>query len=89
VTRPVWEPNSGTLELFDLARRIAESLGMELSHRSMGGGSDGNFTGGMGIPTLDGLGCRGDGYHTLQEHVIVPSLADRTRLLCGLLMELR
>jgi glutamate carboxypeptidase len=89
VTRPVWEPNSGTLELFGLARRIAESLGMELSHRSMGGGSDGNFTGAMGIPTLDGLGCRGDGYHTLQEHVIVPSLADRTRLLCGLLMELR
>jgi glutamate carboxypeptidase len=88
VTRPVWEPDSGTLELFDLARRIAESLGMELSHGSAGGGSDGNFTGAMGIPTLDGLGCRGDGYHTLQEHVIVPSLVDRTRLLCGLLMEL-
>jgi glutamate carboxypeptidase len=89
VTRPVWEPDSGTLELFDLARRIAESLGMELSHGSAGGGSDGNFTGAMGIRTLDGLGCRGDGYHTLQEHVIVPSLVDRTRLLCGLLMELR
>jgi glutamate carboxypeptidase len=88
VTRPVWEPNAGTLALYEKARGIAGDLGMELPHASAGGGSDGNFTGAMGIPTLDGLGARGAGAHTLDEHIIVESLAERGRLMAGLLATL-
>src|ERR1700741_4545385 len=88
VTRPVWEPNAGTLALYDKARDIAKGLGMELPHASAGGGSDGNFTGAMGVPTLDGLGVRGADAHTLNEHIIVESLAERGRLMAGLLATL-
>ncbi|UTD30717.1 M20/M25/M40 family metallo-hydrolase [Bradyrhizobium sp. WD16] len=85
VTRPVWEPGEKTMALFETARRVARTLGIELTHSSAGGGSDGNFTGAMGIATLDGLGVRGDGAHTLQEHIEVESLAQRGRLMAGLL----
>jgi glutamate carboxypeptidase len=89
VTRPVWEPNAKTMALYETAQRISRSLGRELPHSSSGGGSDGNFTGPMDVATLDGLGVWGNGAHTLQEHIVVPSLADRGRLLAGLLAELR
>jgi glutamate carboxypeptidase len=85
VTRPVWEPGPATLALYERARAIAAGLGFALSHGSAGGGSDGNFTGAMGIPTLDGLGVEGAGLHTLGEHILVDSLARRGRLLAGLL----
>ncbi|GAC1559584.1 MAG: M20/M25/M40 family metallo-hydrolase [Beijerinckiaceae bacterium] len=88
VTRPVWEPGEGTLKLFELARGIARELGVELTHQSAGGGSDGNFTGAMGIATLDGLGAIGKGYHTLDEYIEVESLVTRGRLFAGLLAEL-
>ena len=61
---------------------------MDLPHGSVGGGSDGNFTGAMGIPTLDGLGVRGAGIHTLEEHIEVESLVQRGRLMAGLLATL-
>lgn len=90
VTRPVWEPDQpGTMEIFDLARDIAKELGFEMKGRSQGGGSDGNFTGYMGIPTLDSLGVRGEGLHTLTEHIKVDSLTERARLMAGLLMRLK
>jgi glutamate carboxypeptidase len=85
VTRPVWEPDQGTLAVYEKARTIARSLGFDLPHGSAGGGSDGKFTGALGIATLDGLGTRGDGYHTLEEYIEVQSLVDRGRLLAGLL----
>ena len=85
VTRPVWEPSPATMALFKRAGAIASGLGFELTHGSAGGGSDGNFTGAMGIPTLDGLGVEGAGLHTLEEHIVVESLARRGRLLAGLL----
>ncbi len=85
VTRPVWEPDEGTMALYHQARTIAQSLGLNLSHSSAGGGSDGNFTGAMGLPTLDGLGVMGDLYHTLNEYLIIDSLLPRTQLLAGLL----
>jgi glutamate carboxypeptidase len=85
VTRPVWEPDAGTMELFRTASALAGRLGFEITHQSAGGGSDGNFTGAMGIPTLDGLGVRGGGIHTLQEHVMVESLVPRAKLFAGLL----
>ncbi|CCD93256.1 putative carboxypeptidase G2 (Folate hydrolase G2; Pteroylmonoglutamic acid hydrolase G2; Glutamate carboxypeptidase) [Bradyrhizobium sp. ORS 375] len=88
VTRPVWEPDSGTMALYETARGIAEQLGMSLPHGSAGGGSDGNFTGALGIPTLDGLGVRGADMHTLNEYIEVDSLAERGRLMAALLATL-
>ncbi len=88
VTRPVWEPDGQVMALYDRARGIARSLGFDIRAQSSGGGSDGNFTGAMGIPTLDGLGVQGAGAHTLEEHVVVDSLAQRGKLLAGLLATL-
>jgi glutamate carboxypeptidase len=89
VTRPVWEPEQRGLALYAKASEIARTLGAGLPHGSRGGGSDGNFTGAMGIPTLDGLGVRGGGGHTLEEHIEVASLVERGRLMAGLLATLQ
>ena len=87
VTRPVWSPdNPGTLELYEMARKLSAELGFELTSGSSGGGSDGNFTGAMGVPTLDSIGLRGKGLHTLHEHIEISSLGERARLAAGLLM---
>jgi glutamate carboxypeptidase len=88
VTRPVWEADAGTMALYEKARSVAASMGLDLPHGSVGGGSDSNFTGAMGIPTLDGLGVRGADAHTLSEHIEVDSLAERGRLMAGLLATL-
>jgi len=88
VTRPVWEPNGKTMAMYETAKRLAAQLGIDLKHESSGGGSDANFTGALGIASLDGLGVCGAGAHTLQEHILVDSLPQRARLLTGLLMEL-
>lgn len=85
VTRPVWEPDARVLALFEHARGVAAGLGLLIGHTSAGGGSDGNFTGAMGVPTLDGLGVLGTGIHTLEEAVSVGSLVERGRLLAGVL----
>ena len=88
VTRPVWEPNAATLDLYEKARKIALQIGLDITHGSAGGGSDANFTGAMGIATLDGLGLRGAGAHTLEEHIEIDSLVERARLIAGLLATL-
>src|ERR1043165_8782065 len=88
VTRPVWEPNEKTMAIYEKARALAKQLGVELKHESSGGDSDANFTGALGIASLDGLGVCGSGAHTLQEHIIVESLVERGKLFTGLLMEL-
>jgi glutamate carboxypeptidase len=89
VTRPVWQPGQkGTMDVYEKASALARALGFELPHASAGGGSDGNFTGAMGIATLDGLGVRGGGGHTLTEHILVPSLVERGQLMAGLLATL-
>jgi glutamate carboxypeptidase len=88
VTRPVWEPGGEVMALYELARGIANRIGFDIDHQSAGGGSDGNFTGAMGIPTLDGLGVQGAGGHTLEEHLLVDSLVPRARLIAGLLQSL-
>ncbi|MBW8268777.1 M20/M25/M40 family metallo-hydrolase [Caldovatus aquaticus] len=85
VTRPVWEPDERVMALYRLARGIANRIGFDIGHESSGGGSDGNFTGALGIPTLDGLGVAGAGAHTLEEHILVDSLVPRARLFAGLL----
>ena len=85
LTRPVWNTSRETLKLVKMAEQIANELGCRFRHESSGGGSDGNFTGAMGIPTLDGLGVSGDKLHTLQEHIEIKSLASRGRMMAGLL----
>ena len=88
VTRPVWEPDTKGMALYRTAAEIARSLGYGISSQSSGGGSDGNFTGAMGIPTLDGLGVAGAGAHTRDEHIQIDSLAYRGKLMAGLLLAL-
>ncbi len=88
VTRPVWEPDARGMALYGVARDIARGLGLDIPHQSSGGGSDGNFTGAMGIATLDGLGVQGANAHTLDEHIVIDSLAVRGRLFAGLLAAL-
>ncbi len=88
VTRPVWEPDGETLRLYGVARAVAREIGFDLDHASAGGGSDANFTGAAGIASLDGLGLLGAGYHTLEEHIEIDSLAQRARLMAGLLARL-
>ncbi|HUZ63227.1 MAG TPA: M20/M25/M40 family metallo-hydrolase [Acetobacteraceae bacterium] len=88
VTRPVWEPDGRCLALYEQARGIAAGMGLDLPAHSAGGGSDANFTGAMGVASLDGLGAVGDGYHTLNEHIMTDSLASRGRLMAGLLARL-
>ena len=89
VTRPVWRPDQlGTRAVFNIAKDLAQELGFKMKGRSQGGGSDANFTGAMGIASLDSLGVLGDGLHTLNEHIFVDSLAQRARLMAGLLNRL-
>jgi len=83
--RPPMERTPASRELFARARAVASSLGRELGEGSAGGGSDGNFTAALGVPTLDGLGAVGDGAHAAHEHVELSSLAWRAALLAGLL----
>jgi len=84
----VWEPDAKGMALYDQARKIANSIGFDINPQSAGGGSDGNFTGAMGVTTLDGLGVQGALAHTLEEHVLIDSLVPRAKLLAGLLTTL-
>ena len=89
VTRPVWEPDRpGTMAMLKLAQDIGGELGIEITGSSAGGGSDGNFTGFLGLPTLDSIGVRGKGLHTLQEHIYIDSLTERAKLAAGLFCRL-
>jgi glutamate carboxypeptidase len=86
--RPLWAAHAGTMALYERARRIAGDIGFDLGHGQHGGGSDGNFTGAMGVATLDGLGVMGAGAHTHEEHILVSSLVPRATLLARLIAEL-
>jgi len=86
--RPLFQTNDGNLELYEVGARVGKQLGLDLGHGQFGGGSDGNFTGALGIPTLDGLGVVGAGLHTKEEHIEVSQLVTRARLFAGLLCEL-
>ena len=86
--RPPMERTPGVAKLFELAREAGRELGQSIEEGATGGGSDGNFTAALGIPTLDGLGALGDGAHALHEHVLVSSLAPRAALLALLIARL-
>jgi glutamate carboxypeptidase len=85
--RPPLE-RSITKDLFFKAQEIGRKLGLELEEGGTGGGSDGNLTGALGIPTLDGLGVPGHGAHADHEHIEVDQIAGRAALLTALVMEL-
>ncbi len=88
VDRPPLERNAGVIRLYEIARGVAGELGKDLTEGAAGGGSDGNFTAAIGVPTLDGLGPRGDGAHALHEYVELDDLAWRAAFLARFLSRL-
>jgi glutamate carboxypeptidase len=85
LNRPPMERTAGIVRLFRIAKELGRELGVELEESLTGGGSDGNFTAAMGVPTLDGLGAVGEGAHAVNESILVDRIADRTALLAKLL----
>jgi glutamate carboxypeptidase len=85
INRPPWARSEAGMALYRRAEAVAGELGLPISETGTGGGSDGNFTAALGMPTLDGLGVMGDGGHALHEHIIIRSLPERAALLAGLL----
>jgi glutamate carboxypeptidase len=88
LNRPPMERTAGVRQLFQTARKLAKEIGMDLEESATGGGSDGNFTAAMGIPTLDGLGGVGEGAHATNESILVDRIADRTALMAMLVQAL-
>jgi glutamate carboxypeptidase len=88
LNRPPMERKPGTVALYRQARKLAAELGFTLDEAATGGGSDGNFTAVLGVPTLDGLGAVGEGAHAAHESVVVEHLVPRTALLAALLATL-
>lgn len=84
-----FERSAKTVKLYRQAAQSAHSLGFELPEIGVGGGSDGNFTAALGIPTLDGLGAVGDGAHAVHEHVIEREIARRVALAAELISTIR
>jgi glutamate carboxypeptidase len=87
LNRPPMERSAAMGALFEQARLNAAAMGVDLREGSTGGGSDGNFTAAMGVPTLDGLGPEGEGAHAAHEHVDTESFPRRVALLAGLLID--
>ncbi len=85
INRPPMERTDAVVALFEKARETAASFGYELAETQVGGASDGNFVGALGIPVLDGLGIAGNGAHTLNEHILVSDVAKRATLVTELL----
>jgi glutamate carboxypeptidase len=88
LNRPPWAPSPANDALFERARRVGSGLCMELWATGTGGGSDGNFTAALDVPTLDGLGPVGEDAHALTEWTDLDSLPRRAALLAGLLLDL-
>jgi glutamate carboxypeptidase len=88
LNRPPMERSVAIVQLFRMAQRLAAELGVKLEESMTGGGSDGNFTAALGIPTLDGLGGVGEGAHALNESILVNRIPDRTALLAKLVAAL-
>ncbi len=87
LNRPPMERTPGTVALFRRAATIAEAMGFGLQEAATGGGSDGNFTSALGIPTLDGMGAVGEGAHAVHESILLKELAPRTALLAAMLLK--
>lgn len=87
LNRPPMERSEKNLALFEIAKKCASELGLELKEGKVGGGSDGNFTAALGVPTLDGLGVDGAGAHAEHEHILLADLPQRAALLSKLITE--
>jgi len=85
INRLPMERNAGVVALYRKAQAVAKEIGWKLEEAAVGGGSDGNFTAGLGIPTLDGLGGVGDGAHAVHEHIVISELPRRALLLAGMI----
>jgi glutamate carboxypeptidase len=85
INRLPMERTSGVAELYKKARSIAQQINWKLEEAAVGGGSDGNFTAGIGIPTLDGMGAVGEGAHAVHEHIVISELPRRALLLAGMI----
>ena len=85
LNRPPMERTEGTAALFTHAKELATALGLTLEEAATGGGSDGNFTSALGVPTLDGMGAIGVGAHAENESIRIDSLAPRTALLAAMI----
>jgi glutamate carboxypeptidase len=85
INRPPMERKPGIVALFKQAQKLAADLGFELEEASTGGGSDGNFTAALGVPTLDGMGAIGAGAHAAHEHLLIEHIVPRTALLAAML----
>lgn len=88
LNRPPMERNERNLRLFRLAQKVGREMGIDLDEAGTGGGSDGNFTSALGIPTLDGLGAVGDDAHAPTEYILISSMPERAALLAGLMLEI-
>jgi glutamate carboxypeptidase len=88
LNRPPMERSVGIVQLFRTAQRLARELGVTIEESMTGGGSDGNLTAALGIPTLDGLGAVGEGAHAVNESILINRIPDRTALLAKLLAAL-
>ena len=88
LNRPPMERSAGVVKLFHMARTLARELGVEVQESLSGGGSDGNFTAALGVPTLDGLGGVGEGAHAPNESILVDRMADRAALIAKLVATL-
>jgi len=85
INRMPMERTPGVASLYKKAQAIAKQIGWKLEEAAVGGGSDGNFTAGMGIPTLDGMGAEGQGAHAVHEHILISELPRRALLLAGMI----
>jgi glutamate carboxypeptidase len=88
LNRPPMERSPGIVRLCRMAQKLAREMGVELGESQSGGGSDGNFTAALGVPTLDGLGGVGEGAHAANESILIDRMADRTALIAKLLAAL-
>jgi len=85
INRMPMERTAGVARLYEKAKSIAAQIDWRLQEAAVGGGSDGNFTAALGIPTLDGLGGVGDGAHAMHEHTVISELPRRAALLAGMI----
>ena len=86
INRPPLERTEAVVKLFEKAKTLAASFDYELGETQVGGASDGNFVGALGVPVLDGLGISGNGAHTLDEYILVEDIPNRAALLAMLLL---
>lgn len=82
------ERTEDVIRLFEKAKSIADSMDYEFGETQVGGASDGNFVGALGIPVLDGLGITGNGAHTNNEYILISDVTKRAELLAKLILEL-